>query len=523
MFPVEGYYASNDNVVTITGTNFSQHISYNVSFGGATPVRAFFQSYTQLICSVPPSTTASQVNVTVSVENTNTPIYSTSPLSYNYTNNNNNNNATIVNLPNSLQTMLQDGHFNLVTCDATYAWFTYSDTNQYILVQMNISDNSVTSYPLSDTYYITSIFSNGTTLYLTGSSGAENGTYLYEISCSNPSTIMNTYSLYNPAYFVSNITYTVNNNNTSAWFIPTPTSQSNNYVIYNDINTTTTTNVTLTPDPNTNYDVYPLGITSDQNYVWVLNSYTNGYLSNPSTTTFTISQFSINDQSLLNTFTFNYDETLYPSCISSDGINVWVLNTCLTNSQKPLGSPSSLTKINCSNYLTQETISLGSYIIYNTGNSNPSTIFSDGTYVWVSGSQESSQQNDLYGILFQFDILLNSVVGINSVCNAPMLWASNGNYAWILNDMGNNISQVQLPSSETSPPPPPPSLPPVITSLRPVSGPMRGGNIVTINGKNFIKGSKYTVKIGNVPARNVFVHSAKKITCKAPERKNQAR
>jgi hypothetical protein len=386
---------------------------------------------------------------------------------------------------------------------------------------MNISDGSVTSYALSDAYYITTIWSDGTTLYLTGSSNSTNKdeTILYLISCSDPAIIKNTYSLTNPGKFVSNITYTGTGNNTSAWFIPPPNFGLQTNVIYYDI--TNETSKPLIPDPNASYDVYPIGITSDQNYVWVLNSYTNGYLSNPPTSTFTISQFSINDQSLLNTFSFNNDDTLYPSCISSDGNNLWVLNTSLINSNNLPGSQSTLTKINCSSTGTQDTIPLGSYINYYISNNLSSTIFSDGTYVWVSGRQSSATQNDLYGILLQFDISLNSVVGITSVCNSPTLWATNGNYAWIVNSSGTNVSQVTLPSSETvpPPPPPPPSLPPVITSLGSVRGPMKGGNIVTINGKNFIKGSKYTVKFGNVSARNVFVQSAKKITCKAPATK----
>jgi hypothetical protein len=45
---------------------------------------------------------------------------------------------------------------------------------------------------------------------------------------------------------------------------------------------------------------------------------------------------------------------------------------------------------------------------------------------------------------------------------------------------------------------------------------MRGGNIVTINGKNFVKTSKYIVKFGNFSAKNVVVKNTKTITCKAP-------
>jgi subtilase family serine protease len=56
---------------------------------------------------------------------------------------------------------------------------------------------------------------------------------------------------------------------------------------------------------------------------------------------------------------------------------------------------------------------------------------------------------------------------------------------------------------------------PVITSVSPAGGPLAGGTAVTVSGTGFFAGE--TVNFGKVPATNVVVVSATKITCASPK------
>jgi hypothetical protein len=63
-----------------------------------------------------------------------------------------------------------------------------------------------------------------------------------------------------------------------------------------------------------------------------------------------------------------------------------------------------------------------------------------------------------------------------------------------------------------------PILPPVVTAVDPTSGPVSGGQTVTITGANFFedKGVQPTVTFGGSAATNVTVVSASRITCTTP-------
>jgi hypothetical protein len=57
---------------------------------------------------------------------------------------------------------------------------------------------------------------------------------------------------------------------------------------------------------------------------------------------------------------------------------------------------------------------------------------------------------------------------------------------------------------------------PTITSVSPVSGPIEGGTVITINGTNFVAGGAFGVKVGGVPATGVVRNSATRITAVTP-------
>jgi DNA-binding beta-propeller fold protein YncE len=293
-----------------------------------------------------------------------------------------------------------------VACDGAHVWVVSAEPNsQSGITELDASTGALVQVIQGTQYSFGAardISSDGTHVWVTDLlDPAHETTAVTEIDASSGALV---HVLSDPTYGFNN-SWTISSDGTHVWV-------SNNSTV-TEINASSGALVHVLPAAD-----FPSGIVavdSDGSHVWTANdSNSNG-----------VTEIDASSGALVQQITGSSYGFDWPSAISSDGTNVWVVNF-----------NNSVTEIDAVTGALVQVIS-GSTYGFN-DHDGLSTISSDGTHVWTAnfGGNTVTEMSANTGALTQ-------LIGSNSYgIDYPFGVSSDGAHVWVANESGNSVSEI---------------------------------------------------------------------------------